>query len=165
MNNLFYGLRIVSGLSSLKYTFSLHPLKMYICFPPPPLFSPIFLCFYFFSCSFWALLTFPRLHTNSNAEIYFFYGMLWQGFARKAVAAGRSLQQIVVTAGWSHYLPANPCLAALWFSFFSDGIFHQAELTSVRRQKHLLLCPGRLPPSPAQQCLRKSEEPHGNNYH
>lgn len=91
--------------------------------------------------------------------------MLWQGFARKEMAAGWSLQRIVVTAGWSHYCPAKPCLAACWFSLILDGIFHRAELTSVRRQEYLLSCPGRLQSSPARQRLRKSEETHGNNYH
>lgn len=91
--------------------------------------------------------------------------MLWQGFSRNGVAAGWSLPWIVVTAGWSHYCPAKPCLAACWFLLILDGIFHRAELTSVGRQEHLLSCPGWLQLSPAQQHLRKSEEPHGNNYH
>lgn len=91
--------------------------------------------------------------------------MLWQWFARKEVAAGWCLQWIVVTAGWSHHHPAKPRLAACWFSLISDGIFHQAELMSVRRQEHLLLCPSWVQSLPAQQCLRKSKEPHGNNYH
>lgn len=90
--------------------------------------------------------------------------MLWQCFARKEVAAGWCLQWIVVTVGWSHHHPSKPCLTACWFSLILDGIFHQAELTSVRRHEHLLSCPSCVQSLPAQQRLGKSEEPHGNNY-
>jgi len=89
--------------------------------------------------------------------------MLWQGFSRKEWLLDGLCNRLL--QWWSHYRSAKPCLAARWFSLISDGISHQAELTSVRRQEHLLPCPSRLQPLPARQRLRKSEEPHGNNYH
>lgn len=75
-NHLFCDSRIVSGLSPLKHTFPLHPLRMYISFPPSC--TSIFLGFFCFSCSSLALLTFPILCTRSNTEIMF----LWYAVAR-----------------------------------------------------------------------------------
>jgi len=91
--SLIYGLWSVSGLSSLKHTFPLHPLRMYIISYPPPILLSCFLGLFGFSCNCLACLTFPSLCTRSNAEIM----LLWYvvaGVFQERVAAGWSLQQI-----------------------------------------------------------------------
>lgn len=84
--------------------------------------------------------------------------MLWQGFARKEVAAG-------MDSGHCGVVPLPSCKAlsgCLLVLTHLSWHFPWGRADICQEEEHLLSCPW---PWPAQQRWRESEETPGNNYH